>query len=943
MGHGFKAMMGATICGAAFNLAIVSAAYAQSAGSITGTVSSEGGGNVLPGAVVTLEGTEYRAVTGRDGSYRLADIAPGTYTLTVSYVGFADYRDTVTIGDNGAIAKKIALRAEASDIASGRADMGEILVQGYRFGTTKSLNEQKEAANIKNVISEEMISSFPDLNTANVLSRVPGVSSDGRFVSIRGTAPQMTEVTINGEQVAFSNSSDRSVELNVVSAAQLSGIEVTKVVTPDMDATAVGGAINLKTRGAFDYNGRRIVVDAGAGRNSIADGTDLRASGFFSDVIGADDSIGLALGANFARTNTEQHIMEARWEENEDVNGNTLPYAFREATATYSKNVRDWYGVNGRIDFRPSPTTSLYASGVYNVRYDDQDRQNLRHRFDRGDYLSADAVEGARAIMGLHDRMERQLITSYMLGGEQYIGDSTIEFSLSHSKAYTKKSNGQLKPEFEARGLDYAFSDLDTRHPHWTITNGVDLTDGDIYKFDTLDLRYENTTSKIDTARLDFTKPITFGSDTGSIKIGAKYSRQHKVRADIRNQYHWAGDDDLTLTPFIASRDEYHLKNGYSVGPTTDRDAFRKFWEDNLSSFELTQRAEVSLGEPYDAKETISSVYAMTTQEYGDLLVLAGVRAEFRKLDYSATNLILETNQDTGTDGVVILNELVNSKRKYHHFFPNLQFRYRIGESTNIRAAYSKGLALPNFFDATPYSTTSVEIEDGEIDGAIVRGNPGLNPAVSHNFDLLGEHFFKRLGLLSAGIFYKKIENFTYLSRYDQPDGPYAGLEVQQYANGASAELVGAEIAWQQQFTFLPGLLSGFGIYANYTYTDAFNVNLAPDSERTSLGALPQQKKHVGNLALTYERGAILSKLALNYTGKSIDEVGANEEEDFWDDKLVTVDFSFTYKFRNHLDLYVQGNNLTNAIKYAYFGRPTRSDEYSLTGRTITIGARYTF
>lgn len=937
MAHYLKSLLCQSACVAAIGLMPVSAAYAQSSGIVSGTVVNEDSGSLLPGAVVALKGTQYQTVTDREGSYRLAGVPAGTYQLTVSYVGFNDYEVTVILPESGDVVQRVTL---SSNVGGG----DEIVVQGYRQGTSKALNDQKEAVNIKNVISEEQIDSFPDLNTAEALQRVSGVqiqraNGEGRFVSIRGTSPRFTNVTINGEQVAFSNTSSRAVELDVVSAAQLSGIEVTKVVTPDMDASSIGGAIDLKTRGAFDYNRPRTVIDAGGGRNTIVNEWDFRASANHSQVFGM---FGVSVGANFARTNTDQQSVEARWLNARTPTGTVLPYALREASALYSNNIRDRYGFNGRLDFRPGDAVKLYVSGVYNVRYDDQDRQILLNRFDRGTYISATEVRGARAVLSLSDRVEKQVVSTYAGGGELFIGDSVLDFLVSRSRASTTKDDGQLQPQFEIRNLNYSLSDLESKTPRFAITNGIDITNGELYTFNGLDLRFEDTTSTSDTARIDFTKPLALGSDTGKVRVGAKINRQIKERADIRTQLGFASGT-LRLTPFISSSDQFILESGYTVGPKVDRDAFRAYFEEFPTRFTSAGRADVNLGEPYEAREITKSVYAMTMQEFGPLLALAGVRVEFRNLDYTATDLVLETNVDTGTRSVVRQSQLINSKRDYYDIFPNFQLRYRIGEDTNIRAAYSEGLALPNFFDATPYSLTNVTIERGVRDGDITRGNIQLDPARSTNLDLLGEHFFKGIGILSAGVFYKDIKNFTFLAQFLEPSGPFAGFDVRQFQNGAGAQLIGVEATWQQQFTFLPGVLNGFGIYANYTYTNALKVDLGPNSTRTPLTSLPDQQEHVGNIALTYERSRILSRLSLNYSGKYIVGVGPNEEEDSYRDERVTVDFSLTYKLPIGLDLFVQGNNLTNAETYSYFGRPTRSTQYALNGRVFTGGLRFTF
>jgi hypothetical protein len=189
--------------------ALIGNAYAQSTASVRGTVTDGQTQGYLPGATIELSGTTHRAKTGDDGRYRLDGVAAGTYSLIVSYVGYTSYEAEVTVGESG-IAEHSITMGRVVQVAD------EIIVEGARFGQSKALNEQKESANIKNIISEEQIQSFPDLNTAEVLQRVSGVSiqrdnGEGRFVSLRGTSPSYTNITINGQQVAYSNGENRSV------------------------------------------------------------------------------------------------------------------------------------------------------------------------------------------------------------------------------------------------------------------------------------------------------------------------------------------------------------------------------------------------------------------------------------------------------------------------------------------------------------------------------------------------------------------------------------------------------------------------------------------------------------------------------------------------------------------------------------------------------------
>ena len=161
-------------------------ALAQNGPSVQGTITEKESGALLPGAEVSLDGTPYRTRSGSDGRYRLDGVPAGDYTLVVNYVGFEDFEASVTVtaGETASMPIELDARYEFDE---------EIVVQAVRFGQSKALNEQKEAVNIKNVLSEEQIQSFPDLNTAEVLQRVAGIgiqrdSGEGRFVSMRGHA-----------------------------------------------------------------------------------------------------------------------------------------------------------------------------------------------------------------------------------------------------------------------------------------------------------------------------------------------------------------------------------------------------------------------------------------------------------------------------------------------------------------------------------------------------------------------------------------------------------------------------------------------------------------------------------------------------------------------------------------------------------------------------------
>jgi TonB-dependent receptor len=896
-------------------------------GTIKGTISDSETNGFLIGATIVLDGTKHYTTTGSDGQYTFGNVDSGTYTLKVSYIGFEDYTAEIKVNGSETVVHNISMKPSFESLS-------EVIVKGARFGQSKALNEQKEAINIKNIISEEQIQSFPDLNTAEVMQRISGVTiqrsqGEGRFISMRGTQSNFTNVLINGEQVAFSNETSRVVELDVVSAAQLSGIEVTKVITPDMDANSIGGTVNLKTKSAFDQDDMEVNITIGGGVHNISDGNNFRVAYGLSKIFGEKKNFGFSIGGNFAKTARERHFNRHRWGNRDDVNDNRIPFALRDSRVQFANSIRDRFGVNGQLEYRINDKNRIYVNGVYNFRKDDQDRQILRARFDKGDYISATEVEDMRFIRTIFDRVEKQELTAVNIGGEHQIGSITFDYNYSNSTAFTKDEDGRLKSDFRFKGVDVDLSNLTSTTPDWVVTNDEDINDGDEFESDGTELNFKNTTSDINIFSANISIPLNLGGDHGDIKFGGKFKTIDKDRNDKQSFWEWEGDDDLLLSQFESITANLSLENGYNFGRIVNRNAFREFFFANqvADAFEGGNNNAVNLGEPYDAKEEITGFYAMTTQTFGNLLVVAGIRAESTDLDYTATNLVVD-------DDEFVSSEQQNVKRSYDFIFPNLQFRYRVSPKTNIRLAYSKGIAPPNFFDAMPFSFT--DLDEDEIE----RGNPNLNPTESNNFDLLGEHFFKGIGILSGGVFYKQLDNFIFESDTEQSGGDFDGFDVKEFINGEGADLFGVEVSWQQQFTKLPGFLSGFGIFLNYTYTTASNINLGPNFDR-EIDRLPAQIENSGNVALSYEKGRFVAKLSTNFNDKFIDVVGDDTEEDIWRDSQMFVDFSGSFRVAKGLNLFFQLNNLTDEVRFDYLGRKSRAIEYNITGMTMDFGIKW--
>lgn len=251
------------VCAYALCLAAAGSMAAQVSqnGSVSGTVLEATGKTPLVGASVTFEGDFQSATTDRSGRFDILNIPKGNQKLSISYLGFEAVTRDIVVEGGKRLTLDISLEPSLKTIVT---VYGEPLLMGQ----AKALNEQLNAVNIKNVVSADQIGRFPDSNTAEAAQRIPDVSierdqGEGRYIIVRGTEPRLNSTMINGERIPSPEGDVRQVALDVIPADLLEAIEVTKALTQDMDADAIGGAVNVVTKRA--PNVPRISLTLGGG------------------------------------------------------------------------------------------------------------------------------------------------------------------------------------------------------------------------------------------------------------------------------------------------------------------------------------------------------------------------------------------------------------------------------------------------------------------------------------------------------------------------------------------------------------------------------------------------------------------------------------------------------------------------------------------------------
>jgi TonB-dependent receptor len=909
-----------------------SLAWADPAPELNGRVTDSTGSHGFQGARVRVVELGRSIATDADGRFHLDALAPGTYTLAVDYVGAPEVRRTVTVGTEPA---NITIPIGA-DVRT----MDNVLVIGYAAGQASAINQQRNADNFRNVVSADGIGQFPDQNVTEAVQRLPGVSiardqGEGRFIVVRGIDPNLNAVSIGGVRVPSAEKDARQVALDVIPSELISGIEVNKTLTPDMDGDGIGASINVKTLSAFDRgNGMHGSGKLEGGYNTSRSRWSPKGGFSFSDTFdaGGDNNLGLAIGGSWQKRylGTDGEETKDGFVRREAPDGSEYRIPERLSQRRYEVE-RDRKAATANVDWIVSDSTSVYLHTLFSDFRDNEDRQQSQYRFDKGDVATLDAeggtFTGGRIDKQVKLRVETQRIQSYALGGQTMIDPWTIDYELAWSKA-DEAEKGHIEAEFQGK------QDIGIRNPLGTRPTAYPLdadtfADPDTYAFDKLTIDDSQTTDVERSARLDLRRELDLSSGSAFIKFGGKLRRRSKDTNPDTYTWEYDGDDDLPLTGFVRPGVDWGFGDfgpGIAAGPVRD------YVGAGLPGAVLNQEDTEadSRGGDFDMRENIDAGYLMGGYETGNWHWVGGARVE--RTDFTAHGV--RVLADDTSDEVQFLP--VSARKRYTDVLPQLNLRYDLSPQSLLRAAVTRSVARANFGDLSPGSELSVERDD---DGNVERreistGNPLLDPYRSDNIDLAWEYYPSGLGALTAGVFYKHIRN--YVVNVDLAGrGAYADYDkAETVVNGDSAKLYGLELSWTRKFE------NGF----------LLNTNATLSHSKATLGLreggipLPNQSKLLANLVLGYERGPLTLRLSNAWLGKRLIAMDdpADAAQDIYEQGHLQVDLSTKWRLAKGWRAYAEVVNLTDRPYAARYGSGGLL-QYEKYGRVYNLGVEASF
>ncbi|SEW52875.1 TonB-dependent receptor [Chitinophaga arvensicola] len=917
-------------------------------GTLRGSITD--GSNQLAYATISISLIKAHTVTGLDGKFSIA-LPEGKHLVSISMVGYRKL-DTLIQITNGA-----STDIGVINLGAGTALQQVVVKEMYSSGERKAIAMKRNATAIMDVASADAIGKLPDINAAEAVQRIPGVSIDrdqgeGRYVTVRGTPSQWSSTTINGDRMPAAKTSgdllgNRTVPMDLLPSEFIQYIQVVKAITPEYEGDAIGGTINFIPRTSPEKRTVRVMAAlpyaARPNEKLGYNGSVLYGDRLLKNKLGF-----LLLGSVNQRTyGTDDY---------EVVYGNELHNVTTLDVRNY-QGTRTNKGLNAAIDYQISPKTKIYARGYYTQLLDNERNRKTMHYFDRAtnnavlrwnvvDYYFKNYGGEAGIESSLSSKLSMNARVAWYKSWAGYKGPSSVDKDMRGYYYGNWIQTVKYDNLVNIKGKDYKFlkgdgpegyqgDDPQNIQPHFSASTPYNP---DNYYLDRFVTSIRNITEQDKVAAVDFKYQA---QNNLLFKFGGKF--RYKTSTYDYRYVTWiykAGAPKAYLPlwekeAFPASNWFPELHNAYDNlkfnYPTAQSfinpNSIPSVAQNLTYTVNDATNSSYATGN-YDAVEKVGAAYAMGEWDLtSELKMVGGLRFEYtsdRSNSFVYNDITKKVSPVSGSKDVPAV-------------LPMLHFIYKPNEKTDVRAAITRTFARPAFNEISP----TTRVNPNTLTTTL--GNPGLKPTFSWNFDVIGSYYLNSTSYLTGGLFYKKIKDAIYTQSFTQSqtiEGTTANYQVSQPLNSDNAKLYGIELGYNQKFSFLPGILSGLGLNLNYTYTKSETT--LKDRPGEKIGLL-NQSPNIINAALFYEKGGFSFRVAANYRQAFLVDVRDNSGADRYQDKDFHLDVNTSYNFPKNITLFLDANNLTNQPLIYYHGvksRPEQTEYYSARGR---IGVNWGF
>lgn len=880
----------------------------------------------------------------------------------------------------------------------------DIVVSGRRQAIADAQNNQIHSQSFATIVSGEELRAQPQQNLADLLTRLPGLSSsvdqsrnaagtgEAQYLSIRGLDTSYNAYMFDGVRLAQTDARTRAISMNLLSPFALSEVRVDKAPTAALDGDAIAGVIDLRTASAFDLPNHHTQIRA---QGQVAGRAAARSQDPWGGTVQVETAqrfgnFGVYASAYYGKKNIlgESTAMQHDWEKY----NNAIPGMIRDNLDNIAPRGVQWNVFRNKIE-RVGGTLNidwkgddldLYSRTTYG-RYKLKswmDQTALRQTDlapgqinpnpgGRGSYDAA----GFRADYGLtathYFRTEHsnQELFSTKLGGQSRVGDFTFDYHAAYSRG---SQDYPLRIQSGFAGRPYiGAADPGTATYRMVTSIGDRITPQVLLDagaraalLDLSKLKQWYVTQQFENAwesRLE-------GQFDGKWKLADQglvaLSAGMKVEASKRYSNSLGDDGALQYTfPLNGQPAPRYNAQGPSVADTPGEllggfmhngaqvpiklldsnyieDQVRRLSTPLLANIDPTKLQENRL----DGNEYRTGAYVQADLVFGDLTVIPGVRYERNRFKGRYLQ-----QDDAG-------NRFVTTTRSYGQWLPSIVAALRPNERTVFRASVRKSYSRPAF--DLLLGPTQIGRDDSGRVNSIYTPNPNLKATESWNFDTSAEYKGDGTDLFSVGLYYKRLNHVLFATGTTNAGGDYNiwspdkptsvdGVEVSTLDTNAKGKVYGIEAAGRYSFKGLPGLFDGLGLGGNVTVQRAEATVLVNGQQRNQ--RMTQAPRLMYNAELFYNRGGLNAAVNYNYTGDRLYDLRSSRP-DTYIQPVAKMNAMVSYAFRNGLSAGVSVENVLDAHNYwattserqAYLSND-RKGGYVETGRVYMLNLSYVF
>jgi TonB-dependent receptor len=940
----------AASCAVALSLTSISVFAAD----LAGHVDSSREKRAAAGVTVRIRETGATTTTDDNGNYTFTGLSAATYTIEVLADGKVAATQRVGVS-NGVSRADLHVDQNATMLSS-------VQVLAQRTTTTIARAAQEDAPNFINLTTAAEIRKLPDVNAAEAVRRMPGISletdtGEGRFINIRGLDADLNSTTFGGLRLPPSNNASpfgggRAVAMDAIPAGFIGAITVTKTNLPEQDAEALGGTIEITPKAAPRDAAAFAEGHIGTGRE------DERGSGItdFSVTAGGRFGFGshddkaipaysdkpFSVVATLAYYENKRSIddIEAGYVDNQPTVPDKAFAAFEQRYYLYHRK-RHGYGLD--FGYQPDADSQYYIRGFDAGYTETVNRQRLIYNFDgapNADPANPNGLIDTTAAGGfdktLRDEKEHIDNKVFALGGKNKIGDNTLDYRFGYTRGSFKKPY-DINSDFNYAAADGVVTYDNTSNPNFPrfATAGANPLDPHNYTLASIVNSTQNIRDHESSFNVNYTIPTQFsGYAEENFKFGLNVRLRNRTASGTQNSY-----ADIPATPLADASyggDVTFYDGHYQNGPQIDKDAIRKLLSGLQPVVSVNNTVNGLLQYARD-KEDVYAGYAQYQFGFDKLSFIAGVRVEDTRARYGANGV--STSQDANGNTVINAVVPVSSSTSYLNFFPSVQARYELRDDLIVRASFSSTIARPGFNQVS----ASLNVNPGA--DLVVQGNPDLKPITAQSYDLSIEDYLDNGGIASLGVFDKELSNYIanlVTTKTFPNNGLFAGFlgpaRVVTFENIPSARAWGVEANYEQRFKQLPGLLDGLGLGFNWTWVDS-SFDIRPGESQP----LPSTSKNTVNATAFYERDGLALRLGYYYISRNLFGIGGSAATDVYSEPRTSVDFGSSYNITKNLSVYFNAKNLSNTKLKFTEGTSNRPIQREFYGRTYQLGLSFDY